>query len=204
VVVHPRTLTLQGAISMNIYSIYKVINSINNKVYIGYTSKPLEKRKLEHFERSSNNSKTRFHLALRKYGVENFVWEVVYQSLDKNHCKNTMESFFINEFDSYRIGYNSTKGGDGLDSETMRAIRKDPSSVYNSTEYKTKRSEIQKRVRSDPNSKFNCGDFKKKVSANMRKMRDDPNSTFNSEEYRKKLSDGAKRFWANRKKSQPT
>lgn len=187
---------------MNIYSIYKATNNVNGKVYIGYTSKSLEERKLEHIERSSNNSKTKFHTAIRTHGINHFNWEIIFQSLDKKYCKNTMESYFINEFNSYKLGYNGTKGGDGIDSETIKSIRNDPNSVYNSIEYKNKRSEIQKRVRSDPNSKFNCGDFKKKVSANMRKMRDDPNSTFNSEEYRKKLSDGAKRFWANRKKSQ--
>lgn len=184
---------------MNIYSIYKVTNNINNKIYVGYTSTSIGKRRQEHTGRAFREAKTRFHKAILKYGVENFTWEVIYQSLDKTHCKKTMESYFIQEYNSYQSGYNGTKGGDGLDSETMKSIRSNPNSIYNSVEYKNKRSEIQKRVRSDPTSKFNCGDFKKKVSANMRKMRDDPTSTFNSEEYRKKLSEGAKRFWANRK-----
>jgi group I intron endonuclease len=184
---------------MFIYSIYKVTNNINKKVYIGYTSKSLEKRKQEHIERATKSAKTRFHLAILKYGIENFTWELLYQSLERVHCKKAMEPYFIKEYNSYQTGYNSTKGGDGLDSETMKVLRADPNSVYNSIEYKNKRSSIQKKVRKDPESKFNSGDFKKKVSANMRRMRDDPNSTFNSEEYRKKLSEGAKRFWERRK-----
>lgn len=184
---------------MNIYSIYKATNNINNKVYIGYTSKSLEKRKEEHIQRAIKESKTRFHKAIIKYGEQNFTWELIYQSLDKNYCKKIMEPHFIQEFDSYGTGYNGTKGGDGIDSDTMRAIRSDPHSVYNSAEYKHKRSQIQKEVRKNPNSKFNSGDFKKKISENTRRLYNDPTSTFNSEEYRKKLSEGAKRFWAARK-----
>lgn len=186
---------------MCIYTIYKVTNTINQKVYIGYTSKSVEKRRQEHLIASGKKSNTRFHKALSKYGSKNFVWECIYQSLDKLHCKNEMEKHFIIEFDSFKSGYNGTSGGDGIDSDAMKRIRNDPNSVYNSQEYKRKRSQIQTDIRKDPDSKFNAGDFKNKVSKNMRRMRDDPNSTFNSEEYRKKLSEGAKRFWAKRKET---
>ena len=189
---------------MNIYTIYKVVNNINQKEYIGYTSKSLNVRINQHSEqalKNRNNGKrgTKFHNAILYYGMENFSWEIIYQSLDKNHCKNEMEPYFINEFNSQHSGYNGTSGGDGIDSDTMKSIRNDPNSVYNTPEYKDKRAKIQSQIRNDPNSKFNTGDFKSKVSANMNRLYEDKNSFYHQEEYRKSLSEGAKRFWEKRK-----
>jgi group I intron endonuclease len=103
---------------MNIYSIYKVTNEINLKVYIGFAS-DLTKRKYRHkhyamMKKVNNN----FYAAIRKYGWDNFNWEVIYQSKDRNHCLNAMEKFFIEEYRTFIgfidcHGYNMTMGGDG-------------------------------------------------------------------------------------------
>lgn len=58
---------------MEKYILYKVTFP-NNKVYIGITSKTLEKRKLNHYKSVTLNSNFKFHNALRKYqGKE--IWE---------------------------------------------------------------------------------------------------------------------------------
>lgn len=94
-----------------ICSIYKCTNLINGKIYIGFTI-DLHRRKAVHLS-SSKKEDTKFYRAIRKYGAENFIWEVIYQSLDFDHCLKVMEPYFIAEYDSYRSGYNSTHGGDG-------------------------------------------------------------------------------------------
>ena len=109
VVVHPRTLTLLGSISMIIYSIYKFVNRINGKVYIGYT-KNVHKRLSEH-KQQSVSGQNKLYKAIRKYGWDAFEFYVIYQSKDSNHCLNEMEPHFIKECDSFRHGYNSTPGG---------------------------------------------------------------------------------------------
>lgn len=96
---------------MIIYSIYKSVNKINGKVYIGFDSQ-WPKRKREH-KSSSKKLKNKFYNAIRKYGWENFDWQVIYQSTDGNHTLNVMEQYFITEHDSFHKGYNSTLGGDG-------------------------------------------------------------------------------------------
>lgn len=96
---------------MNIYSIYKATNLINGKIYIGFTNN-VNKRIREHCNQS-NPPKTYFGRAIQKYGKENFHWDVIYQSLDKNHTLKVMEPFFITEYNSYLTGYNSTVGGEG-------------------------------------------------------------------------------------------
>lgn len=106
---------------MSIYSIYKVVNSKNGKIYIGFDSNwPNRKKrhlKDSYFENSRAYNDT-FHKAIRKYGQENFIWEVIYQSKDGKHCKDNMENYFIQEYNSYvnytnSNGYNMTFGGEG-------------------------------------------------------------------------------------------
>ena len=104
---------------MIIYSIYRAINLLTNKVYIGFDSK-WPKRKHQHKFSAiyENDTSIIFYNAIRKYGWENFSWEVIYQSLDKEHTLKFMEPFFIKEYNSYvgfknHNGYNMTIGGDG-------------------------------------------------------------------------------------------
>ena len=108
------TLTRKDRISMIIYSIYRVVNKVNGKVYIGFDSN-WPKRKQSHYynHRAKSCPKWSFYNALKKYGWENFQWDVIYQSKEKHHTLKEMESFFIEQYDSFRNGYNQTNGGEG-------------------------------------------------------------------------------------------
>jgi group I intron endonuclease len=97
-----------------IHSIYKFTNRVNNKVYIGYTNNP--QNRLRTHKHKSITSDTALYCAARKYGWDNFTFEVIYQSLDGDHCLNVMEEHFIKEYKSYvgmGFGYNMTFGADG-------------------------------------------------------------------------------------------
>lgn len=94
-----------------IYTIYKSVNTINGKVYIGFDSHWPNRQKVH--KSASKNQEGKFYRAIRKYGWDNFEWSILYQSKDKNHCLKEMESHFIKEYDSFNTGYNSTLGGDG-------------------------------------------------------------------------------------------
>ena len=98
-----------------IYSIYKITNKINNKVYIGFTGKDDPRQRLtEHFYAAEyRKSNTKFYNALLKYKKSDFSFEVIYQSYDENHTLNVMEDYFINLYESKETGYNTTSGGRG-------------------------------------------------------------------------------------------
>jgi hypothetical protein len=95
--------------------IYKFTNIINNKSYIG-RSVNIENRKLQHNSASHNiNTKeynTYFHKAIRKYGIENFKFQILEEcscaELDKR------EQYWISFYQSNNpiYGYNMTSGGD--------------------------------------------------------------------------------------------
>jgi len=97
---------------MKIYSIYRATNKINLKVYLGFTSNFI-KRKSAHKKNAERGCDVKFYRAIRKHGWENFIFDLVYQSVDKEHTRDIMEPYFISEYDSIKNGYNSTSGGEG-------------------------------------------------------------------------------------------
>ena len=97
---------------MNIIcGIYKVTNIINNKIYIGQ-SVNIYDRWIKHQSPSHNNDGTAFHNALIKYGVNNFIWEII--EVCKQEELNQKEKYWIEYYNSYEKGYNETRGGDGI------------------------------------------------------------------------------------------
>lgn len=98
--------------AMTIYTIYRATNTINGKVYIGFDSY-WPKRKGEHKGSAQRGEPYKFYNAVRKYGWDKFVWDIIYQSKDYNHCLNIMEQYFIDEHDSIKNGYNGQNGGIG-------------------------------------------------------------------------------------------
>lgn len=91
--------------------IYKITNSINNKVYIGQTITTLKHRFSQHKCSALNKErKNALYNAIRKYGIENFFIENI-ETLP-NNLLNQREQYWIKFYNSYKNGYNSTIGGD--------------------------------------------------------------------------------------------
>jgi group I intron endonuclease len=99
--------------------IYKIENKINSKIYIGKTVN-FEKRKEAHIAKAVKyNSKFAIHRAIRKYGAENFTFEIIESNIESNNI-NEKEIYYISLFESFTKGYNMTKGGDGGDTSHLR------------------------------------------------------------------------------------
>ena len=91
--------------------IYKSTCLITNKSYIGKTKGSLEYRIKKHKERLKVNDNNKFRNALRKYGMENFKWEIL-ENINNLCDLNIKEKFYIEKFNTNKNGYNSTLGGD--------------------------------------------------------------------------------------------
>jgi group I intron endonuclease len=89
-------------------AIYKLVNIINNKVYVG-SAVDLDKRINEHFYKLGMNKHENSYLqrSYNKYGKENFKWEVIEYVKDKNMLIER-EQYWIDKLQPYRkdIGYN--------------------------------------------------------------------------------------------------
>lgn len=106
--------------------VYKHTNTRTGKSYIGWTVKTIEQRWQAHLRSVAAGSRSMFHNAIRKYGID--VWE--HQTLGyyetELEAKNA-EIQFISEHRTFAFeypdtGYNMTMGGEGFSSEQVRQL----------------------------------------------------------------------------------
>lgn len=90
-----------------ISGVYKITNKINNKFYIGSSNDIINTRWKWHKSCLKNNTHTNIHLqrAYNKYGNENFIYEIIEETLD---AKNK-EQYYIDLLKPYIYGYNIAK-----------------------------------------------------------------------------------------------
>lgn len=92
--------------------IYKIYNSVNNKVYIGQTKRSLTERFNKHLYDCDRDGYDKYLLyrAMRKYGKENFYIEAIEETA--NDLLDQREKYWIDVFQSFGAkGYNMTIGG---------------------------------------------------------------------------------------------
>lgn len=95
------------------YKVYKIVNNINGKLYIGFTSESLHRRFTKHigsFYRKEYTSK--LFRAFSKYGVKNFNIKLV-KSFDNKYTALNYEKYLIKKLNTQNLGYNITLGGEG-------------------------------------------------------------------------------------------
>lgn len=94
--------------------VYKITNKINGHAYIGI-SNDINKRFNEHKNRFSIIDSKEYDKALykafRKYGIDNFIFEVLIEENDIEKRKE-LEKYYIKLYNTYNNGYNETIGGD--------------------------------------------------------------------------------------------
>lgn len=108
------------------FTVYQIINTINQKVYIG-SSIRVEKRWRDHINASQNPNHKQYNYplyqAFRKYGVENFIFEIIRDDFDSIEEMQKYEKEMIIAFNSYgQNGYNQTyeTSNFGLCSDNMK------------------------------------------------------------------------------------
>ena len=105
--------------------IYKATSKTSGKSYIGQTTTTLSNRISGHKHKAlyGNDLNNHFHNAIRKYGINDFVWEVIDTS-DDYELLNEKEQYWINYFDTINIGYNILAGGQSVNANTEQFLLK--------------------------------------------------------------------------------
>lgn len=95
-----------------IYSVYKITNKLNNKIYIGGTSNSIQKRFRMHLAKALKGFESPLYRAIREFGEENFDISVVETCKNSEELDNR-EIYWIANLSSTNpeIGYNVKAGG---------------------------------------------------------------------------------------------
>jgi group I intron endonuclease len=167
--------------------IYKITNTINDKVYIGQTIVKLSDRISGHYADSKRDRitrcKTKISKAIFKYGFENFHFEIIDKALSQEEL-NEMEEKYIKIFNSNidKYGYNLLLGGhqNGKHSEETKAkisasLKENPTKYWlgktHSEESNKKRSETLKGKPCPQRGRKLTEEEKKNMSEKMIKSR---------------------------------
>jgi group I intron endonuclease len=145
--------------------IYKIINKVNGKFYIGKTTKGMDERMKEHLNSKFENTHSLIHKAIEKYGKENFYIEELCSCSSYDEL-NEKEQFYIKELQAIKLGYNLGSGGDGgdnlsnhPDNKLIREKIGESSKIHWTDERKKKHSQ---RMSGDSNPNYgNTYGFKK-------------------------------------------
>lgn len=123
--------------------IYKIVNDINDKIYIGKTIYTPAHRFKEHCKDAKNHKyQSKLHKAMRKYGFEHFSIQVLEECDDS--LLSEKEQQYIYSLDTVQNGYNITYGGEGETTVNIQEIislfleGKNITEIHSITGYTTK------------------------------------------------------------------
>lgn len=147
--------------------VYKVTNKVNGKVYIGRTTQSLSKRKSGHKSAAyTANEGSYFYRAIRRYGWESFLFEVIEEHTDID-ALNAAEIRWIAEYNSTdrERGYNTSIGGEhgGLgvvktdDSKRKQAVTRRQNDYRFADLYEPKRNYNSRTGSANPRAKLDEG-----------------------------------------------
>ena len=177
------------------YYIYRITNKINGKTYIG-------QHKYKKLNDDYMGSGKILKLAQKKYGIKNFIKEILYSSIQYKETADDVERFAIaKERALGKAEYNIADGGGGCGShseETKKKISEGNKGKKVSEETKKKMSESHKGVQVWNKGIPRTDETKRKISeANKGKKL--------SEEAKKKMSESRKgrTSWNKGKKLEP-
>lgn len=157
---------------MSTWLIYRHINKINNKSYIGLTKQEPAKRWQNGL--GYNLTQPLFFNAIKKYGWENFTHEILEDNIDSFEEATSRETFWIDTYhtwikDPNCLGYNLTRGGEGtpghiVSEETRQKISRANTGRKRSEEFK---QNLSKRLSGEGNpfyGRFHTDETKQKMS----------------------------------------
>ncbi len=104
--------------------IYKITVLTINKVYIGLDTKPeyKESRWKAHCKDSASDTKRKVHAAMREAGLENCKYEILERGFTSVANLAIAEINYIEQYDTYQAGLNSSPGGDGIGKHDLTSM----------------------------------------------------------------------------------
>jgi len=100
-----------GYIYGRFVGIYRIVNNVNGKMYVGQTLDSFHRRYISHkYDCSHNMRRNKLYNSMRKYGWDNFSFEIL-DFCDNPDRIDDLERFYIKRFDTIQNGFNLDSGG---------------------------------------------------------------------------------------------
>lgn len=148
--------------------IYKITNPINGKCYIGQTiNNP--KNRWHDYKKLKCKTQYKLYNALKKYGPENFLYEIFDDSSTNQEELDFLEDIYILCLDSIENGYNCKPGGRGRGQQTEEIKQKISQKLKG---HKQSIETIQKRHESNKGQKHS-EETKQKLSSRFKGVKRD-------------------------------
>lgn len=111
--------------------VYCFTNKVNNKKYIGMTTRTLKERIESHkYEAYNPNSlvyETPFKRAIRKYGIDGFKVEILFDNITREEAVKIEKELILKHQTYYKYknsnGYNATIGGENISTPKDRVVQ---------------------------------------------------------------------------------
>lgn len=104
--------------------IYKITVIPTGQVYIGLDTKPeyIKSRWKAHCRDANVNAKRKIHRVMGIYGIESCVYEILESGFSDLGKLALAEIKYIQQYDSYKNGLNSSPGGDGIGKHDITSL----------------------------------------------------------------------------------
>jgi group I intron endonuclease len=181
--------------------IYKITNTVTNKVYIGQTINDPEKRWLGHQHSiGTNRGCPALKASMEKHGIDKFKFEVLIVCFDSDLSK--FEKEYIKKYESFGLkGYNLTHGGEegGFfkgckhSPEEVERIKERWKNWFSNPENIKKMSDRVKQRFQNPEVRKNHSEIMKKTAAKRKAS----NIILRSEDHKQKIRESLIRYYNN-------
>ena len=176
------------------YAIYIITCTANAKQYVGIAA-DLERRWRRH--RNANEGQL-IHKAIKKYGVDAFVFTHVADAFDAESAKMIERMLIVEHNTKMPHGYNMTDGGDGTmgmakTEEHKQKLQQSNKNAYKSKELRAKVGEaISKAKKGQPSPKKGVPSGRKGIAHSLEHA-DKIKESLNTPESKEKRSESAKK-----------
>lgn len=123
--------------------LYKIVNHISGKIYIGITSEP-KKRKQRHFSKTGHSAFSIIRTAMDKYGRENFSFEILCIGNKEYILELEVKAITLYRTCEKNFGYNIKPGGQSGRGYSVNGTKRDVPAFVSGFWFPNRRTALSK------------------------------------------------------------
>ena len=185
----------------------KFVEENIKKYYIGQTTRTIKCRAGKDGSKYLGNKNSKFARAIKKWGWNSFELTILEENIENIDELNKLEMYYIEKYDSYNNGYNSTLGGEGqvgrkASEETIKKLKQShlglPSAMKGVKMTEESREKMSKAKKGKPGVRKGSKHSEETKRMMSEKFKGENNPNFGlkrSKETKNKMSESQKDRW---------